>query len=45
MPSVAIWMDPEVVTLNEEKAKYHMIPLLCEKKFLMVQMCLFAEQK
>ena len=32
MPSVAIWMDPEVVILNEEKAKYHMIPLLCEKK-------------
>ena len=33
MPSVAIWMDLEIVILNEEKAKYHMIPLICGKKF------------
>ena len=33
MPSVATWMDLEIVILNElnsDKDKYHMILLICE---------------
>ena len=33
MPSAAIWMDLEIITLNEvsqtEKDKYHMVSLIC----------------
>ena len=49
IPFAAIWMDLEIIVLNEvsqtEKDRYHMISLICGILKKMIQMNLFMKQK